>query len=180
MKRKTKMSLLFTFSSALITPIIIVNQININNYKQKMYQNSSKNLLNDNVDTSNLIQLNNNQNQLLKEISSKYDESKLLFNSWKNSINFSINSQYDLTKFEESISKQFVSHSHDATGYPNYFPRSKRTNTFKKETFINNLDKIRKQQINGISINPTKGLINNFFKTNLSLDDKISFVSESS
>lgn len=180
MKKTTKFSLFSLFSISLITPVVIVNQISINNSKQRTYQNSSKNLLINDIDKSNLIQLNNNQNKLLKEIGNKYDESKLLFKSWKNSINFSINSQYDVTKFEESISKQFVSHSHDATGYPNNFPRSKRTNTFKKETFINNLEKIRKHQINGISINPTKGLINNSFKTNLSLGDKISFVSESS
>ena len=179
MKQKTKISLLFTFSAALITPIIIVNQINIDNHKQQIYQKSSKNLLSNNINTSNLIQLNNNQNQLLKEISSKYDESKLLFKSWKNSINFSINSEYDVTKFEASISKQFVTHSHNATGYPGNFPRYKRTNTFKTETFIDNLAKIRKHQIYGISINPTKGLINNSFKTNISLDEKISFVSES-
>ncbi len=36
------------------------------------------------IDTSDLIQLQQNQNQLLKEIVSKYDESKLLFSSWKN------------------------------------------------------------------------------------------------
>ena len=174
MKQKTKMSLLFTFSSALITPIIIVNQININNYKQKMYQNSSKNLLNDNVDTSNLIQLNNNQNQLLKEISSKYDESKLLFESWKNEIKLFLDFQYNLEKFKESIIKQFP------TGYHNGIPflsnGYKQVSTFDMEKFREFLLKTRQNQVQNLAINPLNGFVHSSFSSNLSTE-KISFLS---
>ena len=58
MKKTTKFSLFSLFSVALITPVLIVNQISINNSKQRTYQNSSKNLLINDIDKSNLIQLN--------------------------------------------------------------------------------------------------------------------------
>ena len=74
-------------SITVTTPVIIANSnVQINSFTK--LTNYSQN-----IDTSSLVQIQNNQAELLKEISNKYDESQVLFATWKN--NYNVNANID-------------------------------------------------------------------------------------
>ena len=87
------------FPIAIATPIVIANSnIQVNNSKHNLTNYSQ------NVDTSNLVQVQNNQDKLLREISSKYDENNFYFKSWKaNHLNIKTTFNVDFQENKDKI-----------------------------------------------------------------------------